>query len=160
VLSQTAAPIVPCSIVLSDLRLSQRVDVADLLGSIFVINSDRLSRYWADPGGFDRFVAAEQEIASLVLGLRDRGWEAALSPRISRGGVFKEFSDVAREVWFRARELAKRGPPDRPRTMSLVFPEHLLLSIAERAELRIVQRLLSSGLRVDSLRQDVEHGIE
>jgi len=158
-LSRDSSLTAHCAIVVSDLRLSPTMDVVDLLGALFLANSDRLAKYWDDPRNFDKLIAAEPQIGTLVHDLQRHGWEADFNRRAQVSGVFKEFSPRCRGVWLRMNALARLGPPAPTGTEPLAFPEHFLLAIVEQEDLDITRQLLASGLRVDTLRRDVEDGI-
>src|SRR5579875_239455 len=158
-LSEASAAVIECAKILADARLSSSVDVTDVLAAMLVVGLDRLSKYWEDPEEFDRLVTTELHIGAVVQELRRRDWQVIFSNRIRAGLFFKELSPPCKTVYFRAKELAQpvSAAPSGPK--AFVFPEHILLAIAEQGGSHIVSRLLASGLRVDALRQDVEQGI-
>lgn len=158
-LSEASAAVIECAKILADGRLSSSVDVTDVLAGMLVASLDRLSKYWDDPEEFDRLVTTELHIGTVVQELRRRGWQAIFSNRIRAGLFFKEFSARCKAVYFRAKELAQPVSVIPSGTKALVFPEHILLAIAEQEGSDIVPKLLASGLRVEALRRDIGQGI-
>lgn len=158
-LSEAASLMIRCSIAISRRRSSRTMDVADMVGAMFVTGSDRLSKYWRDASAFERFTASEPLIGTLALDLREHGWDDAFRSWVQRGEGIRELSQRARAVYSRAKQLAEAESPAPGAATSLVFPEHFLLAIVEKADLGITQRLLASGLRSEDLERDVEHGI-
>ncbi|SRR5579875_1298502 len=148
-----------CAKVFADFRLSPIMDVADLLGAMFITNADRLSKYWDDPRGFGAFIYSQPEIGASAHQIERLGWQLLVARRIESGRVFKEWSPQFEKIYLMAKRLAHFGPSIPPGSDPSVFPEHLLLAIAEQADLEIARRLLASGLQVEVLRRDVEKGI-
>ena len=150
------------AIILSDLRESWVLTVADWLGALYLANLESVSKYWTDPGGFRRLIMSDAQLSRLISvvqekGIQEKGITSPFGPegRASSGGIHKDLSADFHKVLKTARTLAAHHRGGSQSSRIPLFPEDFLLSIATHTELDLGLSLAQSGLDMAKLTEAV-----
>jgi hypothetical protein len=145
------------SLALAHHRGSSAIDTRDFLGGVYIssLEFDRFYRYWKDWDLFEELASTECGVS----GARLSYWLPAQEPKKSSGKPssspfgWKTRSSQLEKVYEAARALTAVADGESGEEAPVLFPEHVLLAIANDVESDIGVKLLRSTLDLERLQE-------
>jgi hypothetical protein len=159
------------AIMLTHSRASDTIEVADLLGAMYIDNWDHLKRYWPDPSAIEKTLRKMCEISpqrwnywiKTYNETRDdqpaKKWFGVPIPSMRRGGKDPglffgkdfELSEQLRAALKAADKVAPYSDRVGTRTIPIVSSDCVLLCMVKNTTSDVARKLLATGINLTAL---------